>query len=256
MNLNVIDGALAAAFRDLMVERVDSSEDLAAIQMSYHDDTEVEPLTRHAFMGRRLVLNSTGYGTYSWSDLQMSKIGRYCSIAGNVRLLGPDHPTDFATTHPMAFGPTYRALMQQNGFPDWNAVMPHRVKKASVTIGHDVWIGRDAVLGRGITIGNGAIVAAGAVVTKDVAPYTIVGGIPAKVIRKRFDAPLERDLQALGWWNYRMSDFGDQKFRNVPAFIKAFTAKQHDLPPLPDLRLKVSDLLAGTATLPARADWL
>ncbi|MBP0575101.1 antibiotic acetyltransferase, partial [Mycobacterium tuberculosis] len=72
----------------------------------------------------------------------------------------------------------------------------------AVTIGHDVWIGHGAIVLAGRTVGTGAVVGAGAVVTKDVAPYTVVGGTPAKVIRRRFSEEIEDKLMALAWWDW------------------------------------------------------
>lgn len=85
--------------------------------------------------------------------------------------------------------------------------------KGDIVIGNDVWIGYEAVIMAGVTIGNGAIIGTRAVVTKDVPPYTIVGGVPAKSIRRRFDQATIEKLEALRWW-----DWDEEKIRrNIPA---------------------------------------
>lgn len=78
--------------------------------------------------------------------------------------------------------------------------------KKTVVIGNDVWIGSNAIVLQGVTIGDGAVVAAGAVVTKDVPSYTVVGGVPAKVIKKRFDSSIEKRLKESQWWNKDIKD--------------------------------------------------
>ncbi len=105
------------------------------------------------------------------------KIGRFCSIARDVTIqLGGEHHTNWVTTYP--FGDFFSQINRKENYAK---------SKGDVTIGNDVWIGHGAMILSGVTIGSGAVVAANAVVTKDVAPYAIVGGNPAKVIRYRFN---------------------------------------------------------------------
>lgn len=121
-------------------------------------------------------------------------IGRYCSIAAETRFVmnGGNHPTDWITTFPFpAFG------------QGWERAMPSAwPTRGDTVIGNDVWIGYGATIMPGITVGDGAVVAARAVVTRDVAPYAIVGGNPAQLIRMRFDADTVERLRALGWWTW------------------------------------------------------
>jgi acetyltransferase-like isoleucine patch superfamily enzyme len=139
-------------------------------------------------------------------------IGRYCSISANVTLGGGEHPTDWLSTHPFQYG-------DSNFVERWSKV-PNRKHMAAplqplgVSIGSDVWIGARAVIGRGVSIGNGAVVGAGAVVTKDVAAYSIVGGVPAKIIRYRFRRDVIERLERVQWWNYAADSLLGVRFDN------------------------------------------
>src|SRR3954462_3397346 len=119
-------------------------------------------------------------------------IGRYCSIADKVEiLLGGDHRLDWVSTFPFAAFPDVWPSAKDGGY---------HASRGDVTIGHDVWLGSGAMILSGVTIGHGAAVAARAVVTKDVPPYAIVGGNPARVSRARFDAATVARLVAAAWW--------------------------------------------------------
>ena len=145
-----------------------------------------------------------GRGSYGAPKLHWSKgdfkpklrIGAFCSIADDVSIfVGAHgrHTVDYVSTYPM--GMVYGRADQR---------LPSRMTAGDlgVTIGNDVWIGRGAMIMAGVTIGDGAVVAARAVVNKDVAPYAIVGGVPAKLIRHRFDEATVRRLLELQWWNW------------------------------------------------------
>ncbi len=121
-------------------------------------------------------------------------IGRFCSIGSEVLIGLSMHPTDCVSTYP-GF---YSATAPNGNF----CVNPQIAEYRPVVIGHDVWIGQNAIVMGGVTIGDGAIVAAGAVVTKDVPPYAIVGGVPARLIRMRFADDIISQLCALQWWNW------------------------------------------------------
>ena len=125
------------------------------------------------------------------------KIGKFCSIACGAKFLftSGNHAMQSISTYPF---PIF--------FEEWNLdgrnIRSAWDNKGDIIIGSDVWIGYEAVIMAGVIIGDGAIIAARAVVTKDVPPYTIVGGVPAKIIRKRFDdATIER-LEKLRWWDW------------------------------------------------------
>lgn len=169
---------------------------------------------------------SIGAFSYVRSPLNaFCNIGRYSSLADNVRLMGGDHPVRRFSTSCFSY---------YKGFAFYDEVMTPESKfkrvplppsPVAVTIGNDVWIGRDAVLKPGITIGDGAVIAANAVVTKDVSPYTVVGGVPAKFIKLRFPMNVISELLNLQWWKYLWTDFdfnGD-----IP--VEEFIDKMHTL---------------------------
>lgn len=138
-----------------------------------------------------------GYATYIGADCHIAAdIGRFCSIASRVVTVRGTHPTrDWVSTHPAFF-----STRKQCGMT-FVAEDKFEENKPQIKIGNDVWIGDSVLLMDGITIGDGAIIAAGAVVTKDVEPYAIVGGVPAKEIRKRFADETIAELLELQWWN-------------------------------------------------------
>jgi virginiamycin A acetyltransferase len=123
------------------------------------------------------------------------RIGRFTAIATGVRFImnGANHRMDGLTTYPFPIFPSWR-----NSF-DGEMDFPSR---GDTVIGHDVWLGYDSLLLPGITIGDGAVVGARAVVTKNVPPYTIVAGNPARIIRQRFSDQTIQRLLALAWWNW------------------------------------------------------
>lgn len=145
--------------------------------------------------------SSMGYASYvsDNSFIKNTLIGKYTCIANDVMTVAGNHPVSFVSVHPAFYSfsqnPSY---VKQSKFEDFNYLDPKN--KISVVIGNDVWIGARATILEGVTIGDGAIVAAGAIVTKDVPPYAIVGGVPAKVIKYRFKEETIQKLLELKWW--------------------------------------------------------
>jgi acetyltransferase-like isoleucine patch superfamily enzyme len=151
------------------------------------------------------------------SRITNCSLGCFCSIAPEVLIgLGGTHPTDLVSTHP-AF---YSTLMQ-SGVTFVNSTLFDETSK-QITIGHDVWIGTRAILVDGVSIGCGAIVAAAAVVTKDVPPYAIVAGVPAKVIRYRFSPTQIEFLLKFKWWDKSHEWLRDHSkyFCDIDSFIQ------------------------------------
>lgn len=163
---------------------------------------ELEPYsTFWAGSGRSLV--TMGAFSYTHSFLPHSvKVGRYCSIALGLRVMGESHPTDWVSSSPVFYN--QRLMMQTFATDQGVDLEPHRFEQpdSSIVIGNDVWIGEHVTLARGITIGDGAIIASNATVTKDVPPYTVVGGLPAKVIRSRFHEKTVEELMNIAWWRF------------------------------------------------------
>ena len=132
---------------------------------------------------------------FSWGEGAKLKIGRFCSIARDVEIyLGGEHRIDWITTYP------FNAL-----FPDHSEIKGHPKTKGDVVIGNDVWIADRAIILSGVTIGDGAVIGARSVVIKDVKPYEIVAGNPAKHIKFRFDEKVIKELLEIKWWNWETS---------------------------------------------------
>lgn len=142
-------------------------------------------------------------GEYSYGNIKIHdsgrssnlKIGKFCSISQDVNIfLGGEHRSDWVSTYPFP--------ILKKSWPSASKITGHTKTKGDVIIGNDVWIGYGVTIMSGVTIGDGAIIGAKAVVTKNVDPYTIVGGVPAKIIRKRFSETQIKKLLSISWWNW------------------------------------------------------
>lgn len=158
-------------------------------------------LGRYAAIGERVILREVTVGDFTYferhAEAIYTAIGKFCSIAANTRINALDHPMERLTTHKVSYRPNeyFRYLGVDTGFRE-----RRRAKK--VTIGNDVWIGHGAVVMPGVKIGDGAVVGANAVVTRDVAPYQIVAGAPARPLRPRFPVAVAERLLRMAWWDW------------------------------------------------------
>ncbi|MCL1797158.1 MAG: CatB-related O-acetyltransferase [Eggerthellaceae bacterium] len=201
----------------------------------FADDLEVCPYT--TFMAGNVLFNMGSF-SYSRSELggdadrnnvQQVQIGRYCSIADNVRIFQGNHLMDKYTTSSFVYSfPSFRhetkhikERAKEKGIekPPAIALGDDDVCQ-TVKIGNDVWIGSHVALKPGISIGDGSCIGTGALVTKDVPPYAIVAGVPAKIIKYRFDDRIIEQLLALRWWDYDFLDFAVHPNEPIDTFIK------------------------------------
>ena len=152
-------------------------------------------------IGANTRVANSAFGDYSYCDrmcdIANAQIGKFANIASCVRIGATDHPMEKASLHHFL----YRSASYWDDAEDDADWFAHR-KSRRAEIGHDTWIGHGALIKPEVTIGHGAVVAAGTVVTKDVAPYTIVGGNTAKLIRRRYTEPVAERMIALAWWDW------------------------------------------------------
>jgi phosphonate metabolim protein, transferase hexapeptide repeat family len=171
------------------------------------DFSRIEDCKLDSYVGiqRNSLIYSSKIGRHSYTGKNFTMwhtdVGAFCSISWNVGIGGANHDYRKVTTHAFLYS-QYMGLMRENdkGYDRFSE---------PCTIGNDVWIGSNATVCRNVNIGDGAVVGAGAVVTHDVEPYTIVAGIPARPLKKRFDDKTIEKLLEIRWW-----EFGDEIIRN------------------------------------------
>jgi len=175
------------------------------------------PVTLYANCGIR---NNVEIGKFSYINngttiFYGSRVGRYCSIGKKCEIGTVDHPIDWLSTSSIQYNmgghfPKFKGRLKEVEFKQIEGT----------TIGNDVWIGSLVIIKSGINIGHGAIVAAGAVVTKDVPPYAIVGGVPAKVLKYRFDEETIAELLEIKWWERDFKALSGIQFDNIHTAIE------------------------------------
>ena len=173
--------------------------------LSIANDAHIEP---YVAIMRGTQISTIGSFSYSWSVLHpLVEIGRYCSISWGMTVMGVNHPMERFTTSSVTYDRdlviSFKPLkdhpessFKQKGDPKGD------MNRRKVIIGNDVWIGQNVTFARGVKVGDGSIIASNSTVTKDVEPYSIVGGVPAKLIRKRFNEIEIQRLLDLKPWSY------------------------------------------------------
>lgn len=185
-----------------------------------HPDCEITGTTfgRYVEIGRGSRVAFSEIGDYSYcdryADIANTTVGKFANIASFTRIGPTDHPMQLASLHHFHYR---SADYWDDAEPDAEFFAHRRSRRA--VIGHDTWIGHGAVIRPEVTIGDGAVVAAGAVVTKDVAPYTIVAGVPAVKLRDRLPPAIAERIVALGWWDWDHARLRAalEDFRRLPA---------------------------------------
>ena len=174
-------------------------------------------------IGNRSVVNYTEFGMHTYvgtdCDIRDAKIGRYCSIADQVVVVQGAHPLHYVSTAPVFSSnrrQTLLSIAENFDFKEYQTVKGPDGKDRSVVIDSDVWIGSGAAIMGGVHIGVGAVIAARAVVTRNVAPYEIVAGVPARPVKKRFSDDVVQELLKTEWWE---KPFGE--IRTLAAFFNS-----------------------------------
>jgi acetyltransferase-like isoleucine patch superfamily enzyme len=164
--------------------------------------------TKDIFNGKKYTIGDYSYGhpkILFENESTNLTIGKFCSIADGVTVfLGGNHRTDWISTYPFNKIDFF--------YPESLSIIGHPATKGNVIIGNDVWIGTNVIIMSGVTIDNGAVIAAGAVVTKNIGPYEIWGGNPARLLKKRFDDETINELQKIAWWNWDIKEIRE----NIP----------------------------------------
>lgn len=176
---------------------------------TYEKNQKLYNLGKHTYLGDRTVI---------WNS-EKTSIGKFCSIAIDVAIGAFKHPTKTLSMHPFVYTKYHESFSDDIRLEN-PLIHLKDIGWQKVVIGNDVWIGAKATIMPGITIGDGAVVGSNAVVTRDVPPYAIVVGVPAKIIKYRFDEETIKDLLELKWWDYPEKFIKTLPFEDINACIK------------------------------------
>ena len=184
-----------------------------------------ERLGRFTEIKERVQFWDSELGDYSYierhAEVIYTRIGKFCAIASNARINALEHPMERVSQHKFTYRPNeyFAHAKLDKGFRA-------RRSEKLVEVGHDVWIGHGAIIMPGIKIGHGAVIAAGAVVTRDVVPYSIVVGVPAKFLKWRFEPKLSERIISLAWWDWEHEKLAqavaDMQALGAEAFVEKY----------------------------------
>jgi len=215
-----------------------------------NDECELEPYAQ-VFEGH-ILPRTFGAFSYSRSELHRPlRVGRYCSLARHIVWMGGAHPTTWASTSPVFFEvdglPSIRSFRATHGADYSVADFPG--DDPTVTIGHDVWIGDQAMIAPGVTIGSGAIVAARTLVLRDVPPYAIVAGQPARILRYRVPEALAARFLDLQWWRYAPDRLNSLPAKDPERFLDGLEEMIQRDPPrqMRPVLITAKDIVAATS---------
>ncbi|KQR75653.1 CatB-related O-acetyltransferase [Rhizobium sp. Leaf341] len=193
-------------------------------------EVRVETPVRFNDVKFRSNIQVGAYTYFRGADLsRLAKVGRYCSIAPGFRCGEASHPLTWLSTSPFQYSDNkfeFEKLIGAFEFEPRTAENDPTAARGDPSIGHDVWIGSNVTIMRGVTIGHGAVVAAGSVVTKNVPAYAMVGGVPAKVIRMRFERPLAKRMLQFKWWRFDAKDLSGLKFSDPEAALDELAERE------------------------------
>jgi len=211
--------------------------------ISFADSLEIEP-----YCSFRTGHNLCDMGSFSYTQSNVEQdmvIGRYCSLSWGITFILGQHPHHYMSTSQFTWGPyqdVAKIPLQDSGLTEWTYT-EFNWRKNPCTIEHDVWIGANVLIKEGITIGTGAVIAAHSVVTKSVPPYTIVGGNPAKIIKRRFSEQICEQMLESQWWKYKFTDFQKAPFHSPEGFLEVFNERKPSLVEYLPQRVKMIDIL-------------
>lgn len=212
--------------------------------INFDDNLMLEP---YCSFRRGPNLCDMGAFSYTQSNIEPDQvIGRYCSLAWGITFVLGQHPYNYMSTSQFTWGPNQEVAkipMLDEGLSEWTYTPFHHRKKPCI-IGHDVWVGANCLIKEGVTIGTGSVIAAHSVVTKSVPPYAIVGGNPAKFIKRRFSDEICEQMLDSEWWKYKFTDFKNAQLNTPEGFLEFFNEKKNTLKEYNPVKIKLIDILS------------